>query len=222
MPAPAAGTDCGVAWERIRGTSRGADGGEHAGRVCAAGEIECERFAWWPRRRSAPSASPRWRRARAPSGCGPKTQPASPMTSSATWCAPPWRPDHGQAIAPTRLACCSGCRMLTSRRAASGSHSRPDRPVRGGLESPKTGTTPCAITADTYAPPPWTGVTPSNRAGRHRAARHGRHRAGPAGRRHPRPGGSARSSPKSKRSGHWPGTRPARSHACPPCWTRST
>jgi hypothetical protein len=36
----------------------------------------------------------------------------------------------------------------------------------------------------TRAPPPWTAVIPSNRAGRHRAARHGRRWADPAGRRH--------------------------------------
>ena len=39
------------------------------------------------------------------------------------------------------------------------------------------------IQAATCAPPPWTAVTPSNRAGRHRAARHGRRWADPAGRR---------------------------------------
>ena len=40
------------------------------------------------------------------------------------------------------------------------------------------------ITTATCARPPWTAVTPSNRAGRHRAARHGRRWADPAGRRH--------------------------------------
>jgi len=38
--------------------------------------------------------------------------------------------------------------------------------------------------AATCAPPPWTGVTPSTRADRLRAARHGRRLADPAGRRH--------------------------------------
>ena len=37
--------------------------------------------------------------------------------------------------------------------------------------------------AATCASPPWTAVTPSNRAGRYRAARHGRRWADPAGRR---------------------------------------
>jgi hypothetical protein len=55
------------------------------------------------------------------------------------------------------------------------------------------GTVPAAISrqdrADrrVRAPPPRTAVTPSHRAGRHRAARHGRRWADPAGRRHSRP-----------------------------------
>ena len=43
--------------------------------------------------------------------------------------------------------------------------------------------TPSLNQADMCAPLPWTAVTSSDRAGRHRAARHGRRRADPADRR---------------------------------------
>src|SRR5207247_4358734 len=53
------------------------------GAACEAGEIECEPLAVVAATSFIPSASPRWRWARAPSGCGPKTRPASPMMTPA-------------------------------------------------------------------------------------------------------------------------------------------
>ena len=38
------------------------------------------------------AATPNSRPARGPSGSGPRTQPASLMRSSVTWCAQPWHP----------------------------------------------------------------------------------------------------------------------------------